>query len=187
MICLDSDAAVAAFQKTPPANIAVFRDRVHFFLRSNSEQRIMFPAIALSEYLWKADLAELETAIQRVVGGSMFAPPFNPTTATISAELGRRYANGRKLGDVAKETNHDRVALKLDLLIVATALEHQPRFFLTRDTGCHELAKFAGLDSRLINELPDPPPPSPPASFSPAPPAQRYDLFSTDGAKDEGP
>lgn len=142
----------------------------------------MFPAVALSEYLWKADLAELTSAIQKVVGGAMFAPPFNDATAVIASDLGRRYANanGGKLSDVAKTTSHDRTALKYDLLIVATAVEHQAQFFLTRDAGCHRIAQFAGLNSFLIDQLPDPPPPPappPPKPASPPPAYRQPDIF----------
>ena len=82
-------------------------------------------------------------------------------TAEIAANLGRDYLAGRSLSQVAKEVGHDRVALKTDLLIVATALQHSVKFFLTGDPGCHAIALHAKLDSRLINNLPDPPPESP--------------------------
>lgn len=167
MICIDNDAAIAAFQSNPPANIAVHPDRVRAFLLANSDQRLMFPAVALSEYLWAADRAELETGIRRVVGERMFAPAFDEVTAEIAAQLGRDYAAGRKLGDVAKQTGHHRIALKADLLIVATALQHSARIFLTGDPGCLVVARFAKLDATLISTLPEP---SPERQFPPVPP-----------------
>src|ERR1700722_10905291 len=130
VICLDCDAAIAAFQKSPPPNIAIYRERVRYFIRQESPLRIAFPAIALSEYLWKADRDELISEIRRVIGGTMFVPNFDEVTAGISASLGRSYAAGRKLSDVAKQTGHERIALKADLMIVGIALQHSVKFFL---------------------------------------------------------
>ncbi len=159
MICLDCNTAIAAFQKDPPTNIAMHRERVRHFISEKSGSRLLFPAIALSEYLWKADQTELEAAILRVVSEGMFSPAFSQVTASIAANLGREYAAERKLADVAKKVAHDRVALKADLLIVATALEHSAKYFLTHDDGCYAVAKFARiLNPILISSLPDPPP-----------------------------
>lgn len=179
MICLDNMAAVAAFQSNPLPNIAVHRDRVRHFLREHSGTRLLFPAVALSEYLWKADRADLEAEIRRVVGDRMIPHPFDEMTAEIAAKLGRDYAAGRPLGHVAKETGHDRIALKVDLLIVATALQHSAQFFLTGDPGCHAVAQFAKLNSLFIRDLPDPPPPLPPSPAVPPPPptGEQPDLF----------
>ncbi|HEV3440903.1 MAG TPA: hypothetical protein VG122_26350 [Gemmata sp.] len=175
MICLDCNAAIAAFQSNPPPNVAVHRDRVRAFIRLNSPLRIAFPAVALSEYLWRADQAELDSEIHRVVGSTMFVPAFDEMTASISANLGRSYAAGRRLGDVARQTSHDRIALKADLLIVAIALQHSVGYFLTGDPGCHAVALHAKLNSILINTLPDPPPPTAPPP--PRPTGTMKDLF----------
>jgi predicted nucleic acid-binding protein len=169
VICLDTDAAIAAFQRDPPENIAVHRARVHRFLLDHTDLLPMFPAVALSEYLWKAEQAELEDEIRRVAGKRMFTPAFDEVTAEVASRIGRSYVAGRRLGDVARETNTDRVCLRYDLLIVATAVQHSALYFLTGDPGCHALAQFAGLDSRLIRDLPDPPPQRP---YTPPPPSQ---------------
>jgi predicted nucleic acid-binding protein len=166
VICLDCNAAIAAFQNSPSPNIAFHRDRVRHFI-TQKHMRLVFPAIALSEYLWKADRAGLETEIRRVVGDSMFAPAFDEVTAGIAAGLGRAYAAGRGLGNVAKQTGHDRIALKADLMIVAIALQYSVQFFLTGDPGCHSVAEFSGLNSIPISSLPEPPPPSPPVHLRP--------------------
>lgn len=183
MICLDNDVAVIAFQKDPKPEVAVLRARIRAFLKEQNT-RIMFPAVTLAEYLWRADAAELEVAIRKAVGELMFSPSFDTNTARVAAKIGRQYSAGRKMSDVARECGVDRVALKADLLLVATAVHYQAAIFLTNDSGCHRVAKFADLDSRLVRELPDPPPPviaAPP----PAPPRQlpgtvRGSLFPND-------
>jgi predicted nucleic acid-binding protein len=180
VICLDNNAAISAFQKNPPPNIAIHRDRVRHFIQDQSEQRLMFPTVALAEYLWKAVRDDLEKEILRVVGTRMVLHSFDEMTAEIAAKLGRQYAAGKSLGAVAKETGHDRIALKADLLIVATALQHAAQFFLTGDSNCHALATFAGLNGILISTLPDPPPPPPPLPPRPprgTPPATGGTLF----------
>lgn len=163
MICLDCNTAIAAFQKDPPKTIAMYRDRVRYFLRAHPDQRLLFPSVGLSEYLWKADRQELETAIRTAVGRNLLTPAFDEATAFIAANVGRKYSDLRKsVGHVAKVV-HDRVVLKHDLLIVATALQHQARYLLTHDLGCCEVAKFAGLpEPILLCELPEPPPPPTP-------------------------
>lgn len=177
VICLDNDAAIAAFQLNPPANIAVHRARVRRFLLDHANLLPMFPAVALSEYLWKANRADLEEGIRRVIGDRMFTPAFDEVTAEIAARLGRNYAAGRRLGDVARETGTDRVVLRFDLLIVATAVQHSAQYFLTGDPGYHALARFAGLDSKFIRDLPDPPPERPYVPPQPSQGGQPQELF----------
>ena len=108
MICLDCNAAIAAFQKDPPANIAMHRERVRHFIRENYTARLLFPAIALSEYLWKAEQADLERAIQGAVAATMFAPAFDEVTATIAASLGRRFVAERKSNAEVARLTPDR-------------------------------------------------------------------------------
>ncbi len=163
MICLDCNTAIAAFQKNPPAGIAMHRERVRHFLHEHRESRLLFPTIAYSEYLWKADSEELAAAIREVVGTTMLPFAFDEATALIAAKLGRSYADseGGKLSNVAKKIGVDRVALKADLLIVATALQHGAEYLLTHDEGCHAVATFANIPKPfLISSLPDPPPPA---------------------------
>lgn len=155
VICLDSDAAIAAFQKNPPQEIASYRDNVHYFLETKCYgARVLFPAVALAEYLWRADKAELEAEIRRVVGDMLIPAGFDQITAEIAANLGRSYAAGRKLSDVAKQVGTHRIALKDDLKIVATALQHAAQIFLTGDPSCRDLAVFAGIkECYLVREL----------------------------------
>lgn len=179
MICLDCNAAIAAFQKDPPANIAVYRERVRHFIRQNSQSRLLFPTIALSEYLWKADRADLDSEILRVVGSRMFSPSFDEVTASIAASLGRAYvADRKKLADVVRLV-HDRVALRADLLIVATALQHSAKYLITNDDGCYAVTKFTGkITPILIRDLHDPPPAAPPPP--PRPTGKIKNLFEDD-------
>src|SRR5438309_728369 len=96
----------------------------------------------------------LEDEIRRVAGQLMFIPPFNEGTSEIASNLGKSYARGRPLSAVAREIGADRVALKADLLIVATALQHSARHLLTGDPGCYAVAKFAGLEAKQLQDLP---------------------------------
>lgn len=72
-------------------------------------------------------------------------------------------------------------ALRADLLIVASALQHQVQVFLTGDPGCCPVAIFARLDARLISTLPDPPTPPP---FSSPPKNTGTRLFDPDPPDD---
>ena len=179
VICLDCNTAIAAFQHDPPSNIAIHRDRVRHFIREHYGARILFPAIALSEYLWKADQAGLETAIQGAVAATMFAPAFDEVTATIAANLGRLFVAERKSNSEVARLTPDRVAMRADLLIVATALQYSAKYLLTNDTGCFTVAQFSKrITPILIRDLPDPPPPSPPATPPPPrPPSRAGTLF----------
>lgn len=169
MIGLDSDAAIAAFQTNPRPNVAVHRDRVRAFLRANGTLRLLFPTVALAEYLFGVDRVELDVEVRRVTADRLFTPSFDAATAEIAAEIGRRFAAGRRLGAVAQELGSSRVALKDDLKIVATAVQHQVQQFLTADDGCYEVARFAGLNAVLVRNLPDLPPDRP--RVPPTPPA----------------
>jgi predicted nucleic acid-binding protein len=172
VICLDCNTAIAAFQKDPPPTIAMHRDRVRYFIQQHYEgSRLLFPAIALSEYLWKAEQTALETEILRVVSEGMFAPAFDQVTASIAANLGRRFVAERKSNSEVARFTQDRVVMRADLLIVATALQHSAKYLLTNDDGCLAVATFAKIPHPvLIRTLPDPPPPSPPPPVPPASP-----------------
>ena len=178
MFCLDCNAAIAALQNSLPPSVAIHRDRVRYFIRQARSLRIALPSIALSEYLWKAYHEHLLSEIRRAAGGTMFVHGFDEVTATIAAKPGQSYSKGGKLGDVARSTGHERVALKADLMIVSFAGQYSVQIFLTGDPGCHAVASHAGLNSFLISSLPSPPPLLPPGpTLSPQSKGKNLDLF----------
>ncbi len=161
MICLDNNAVIAAFQTNPPPTSAAHRDRVRAFLRSHSKLRVMIPALVLTEYMFPFDGEAKRKEFAELARRFVFIPSFDELTSEIAAELGRRFAAERSLAQVAKQINADRLCVKIDLLIVATAVQHQGQHFITNDGGAYHIAKFAGLNAYRFSDLPDPPPPPP--------------------------
>jgi predicted nucleic acid-binding protein len=124
----------------------------------------MVPAIVLSEYLVKFDAADRQEEFNILLARYVHVVPFDQHTAEIAADIARRYMLEKQSGPqnaVARQVNEDRVCLKADTLIIATALQHSATAFLTNDEPADRVAKFAGLNSHLIINLPDPPPPIP--------------------------
>ena len=158
MICLDNNALIALCQTNPQPSSVTHRDRLRAFVRDRLGERIMVPAIVLAEYLFPFADADHQTEFDAVLKASVHIAEFNLITAEVSANLGRRFAAGRSLGQVARDLGTDRVVLKADLLIVATAVQHNVDAFVTADKAAHELAKFAGLNAFRLDELPEPKP-----------------------------
>lgn len=164
MICLDNDAFIAAHQQNPPPSSAAHTARVRAFIGSAGE-RVMVPAVGLSEYLFGFTEADRLSEVQAVLRRQYFIPPFDQSTAEIAAQLGRQFVSGRSIGEVARAFGSDRVRLKADLLVVSTAVQHSPNHFVSNDELTLALARFAGLNAHRLSDLPDPaplPPPVPP-------------------------
>lgn len=160
MTCLDNDAFIAAHQQNPPTASATHTARVRAFISSAGE-RVMVPAVGLSEYRFGFEDADRLNEVQSVLRRNYFVAPFDQSTAEIAAQLERRFTSGRSLGDVARQFGSDRVRLKADLLVVATAVQHRPKYFVSNDDLALALAQFAGLTTHRLRDLPDPTPPLP--------------------------
>ncbi len=76
MICLDNDAFIAAHQQLPPASSAMHTARVRAFIGLVGE-RVMVPAVGLSEYLFGFTDADRLSEVRTVLRSNYFIPPFD--------------------------------------------------------------------------------------------------------------
>ena len=175
MIVLDNNSLIAAFQLHPPASSAVHRERVRHFINDRGG-RFAVPAIVLSEYLFKFEGMDRQREFAELLKRHVFVPSFDRVTAEIASDLGRRFAAGQSFASVARQNGSDRYCLKSDLMIIATAVQHQSTAFVTGDCAAHRIAIFAGLDSHLLANLPGPPSPIPSREQHPSSP-RTHNLF----------
>lgn len=173
MVVLDTVAMVAGFSLTPKTGTQAeaYRKRTIKFVLDDSHGKFAIPSIALSEYLFPFQMPDRQSEFLNLLKSGGYVIPFSENTATIAADLGRKFAKGKSLKKVAVEMGIDRVCLKADLLIVATALSVASTLgsILTDDKHVKEIAEFAKVKAVMIRDLPDPPPPPPPRLPKPDP------------------
>lgn len=120
--------------KGPIRDEKVVRSRMLLELISERGDELVFPAIAVAEYLVPFALSDHGAQISKVQS-LFFCPPFDVRAASIAADLRRRY----KKSPPSQQTVN-RMQLKADIQIVATAKAAGVQRFYSHDKGCRKIA-----------------------------------------------
>ncbi len=113
---------------------------------SNQDTHILIPAIVVAEYLTKVP-NELHGHVINLLSPKFIIAPFDTKTASIAADI-----RNKKAAVLKGTPNQEKECLKVDILIVATALQHNCKVIYTNDDDMNTIASDY-IEVKLIRDL----------------------------------
>lgn len=113
---------------------------------SNQGTHILIPAIVVAEYLTKVP-NDLHEDVINSLSPKFIIAPFDTKTASIAADI--RNKKAAVLGGIPSQ---QKECLKADILIVATALQHNCKIIYTNDNDMNTIAS-GYIEVKLIKDL----------------------------------
>jgi predicted nucleic acid-binding protein len=115
-----------------------------FDLNENGYE-IVIPDIVLAEFLYGID-AKNHAQVVAEIQKNFFVHSFDTRAAMLSAKLWQEYTSKSKVPE------GKRVAIKSDVMIIATARVHGASAFYSHDVLAQNVAKIAGMTARDLPE-----------------------------------
>jgi predicted nucleic acid-binding protein len=144
-VSVDSDTLILATKEIPADAECSERDRelirrARILSHSLDVEgaTVVVPAVVLSEYL-AGVLPEHHEAVVRTFQGRFEVPPFDLKAAALSAKLWQIHRGLPRADQI------ERVVLKVDVMVIATAKAFGASTFYTNDAKGRKLAEQAGL------------------------------------------
>lgn len=125
------------------ADDKIVRSRMLLQIINDQKEELIFPAIAVAEYLVPFAPSDHGAQIAKIQN-YFFCPPFDIHAASIAAELLQRY---RKLPP--SQQTASRAQLKADIQIVATAKAAGVQRFYSHDKACRKIASLVMQEEDL--------------------------------------
>jgi predicted nucleic acid-binding protein len=149
MICFDTGPVIWGVQgfATPGQEDMIDRTRKYIRHLDKKGQRVMIPALVLAEYLLGFELKEQDQQRQ-MIEQFFFVPSLDVPAAHLAARL---LKNPQVVQSVRQGGQVGRQQLRIDALILATAIVNQAEKVISNDNHIHKLAQ--GLIP--VEEVPD--------------------------------
>ncbi len=152
MICFDTQILIWGIQgaSRPDQSNMVGRTQRYIDQLDRDGERVMIPAPALAEYLAGFDVDGQERQLQ-ILERSFLIPSLDAPAAALAARI---LAQRELIRDLSRDHNVRRQELKVDVLIVATAIVHQADTLVSEDPHIRQLVAASGRTIKVIG-VPD--------------------------------
>lgn len=153
IVCLDTHILIWGLQEQAETNqtnkIEVAKKMLDDLQKQNI--KMMIPSVVYAEFLMKIP-AELHLLTGNLLQKSYLIPPFDTQAASLFAQIWQ--SKNDIIQDLKSSENNSKNKIKVDCMIIATALARSADCIISDDNGLHTLAE-GYIESKYIESGPE--------------------------------